>query len=46
MFGDFDNAKEMVDRAVALNPNSALWLEWEQRGWTYEYLGKFRGGAN
>ena len=38
MFGDVEKAKEMVDRAVALNPNSSL--AWEQRGWTYEYSGK------
>jgi adenylate cyclase len=31
--GDFDTAREMVDRAVALNPNSAS--VWGQRGWTY-----------
>ena len=24
LYGDFDAAREMVDRAVALNPNSAL----------------------
>jgi len=36
--GDFDNAKDMVDRAVALNPNSSL--AWEQRGWAYEYAGQ------
>jgi adenylate cyclase len=35
MSGDFDTAREMVDRAVALNPNSAL--AWEQRGWTCAY---------
>ena len=29
--GDFDTAKEMVDRAVALNPNS--FRAWEERGW-------------
>jgi adenylate cyclase len=38
MFGDPDGGKEMVDRAVALNPNSAV--AWEQRGWTYEYAGE------
>jgi adenylate cyclase len=32
--GDFDTAREMVDRAVAYNPNAAL--AWEQRGWTYQ----------
>src|SRR5260370_2019463 len=31
--GDFDTAREMVDRAVALNPNSLR--AWEQRGSTY-----------
>ena len=30
--GDFDTAREMVDRAVALNPNSLR--AWERRGWT------------
>ena len=35
---DFEAAKEMVDRAVSLNPNSAL--AWEQRGWAYEYAGE------
>src|SRR5256714_2372094 len=31
--GDFETAKGMVDRAVALNPNSNyVWLD---RGWTY-----------
>ena len=35
MSGDFDTAREMVDRAVALNPNSAL--AWEQRGWACAY---------
>ena len=33
LFGDFDTGREMVDRAVAFNPNLAL--AWEQRGWTY-----------
>ena len=36
--GDFDTAREMVDRAVALNPNSAF--AWEQRGWTYVIAGQ------
>jgi adenylate cyclase len=31
--GDFETAMEMVDRAVALNPNSNH--VWQQRGWTY-----------
>jgi adenylate cyclase len=35
MSGDFDTAREMVDRSVALNPNSAL--AWEQRGWACAY---------
>jgi adenylate cyclase len=30
---DYDTGREMVDRAVALNPNSSR--VWEQRGWTY-----------
>jgi len=36
--GDFDTAREMVDRAVALNPNSfsARLL----RGWTYQIAGQ------
>jgi len=37
-FNDYDTAREMVDRAVALNPNAAL--AWEQRGWTYERAGQ------
>ena len=36
--GDFDTAREMVDRAVALNPNSSR--AWEQRGWTYLIAGQ------
>jgi DNA-binding winged helix-turn-helix (wHTH) protein len=36
--GDFDTAREMADRAVALNPNSLS--AWEQRGWTYIILGQ------
>src|SRR3984885_12336463 len=36
--GDFDTAREMADRAVALNPNSLS--AWEQRGWTYVILGQ------
>src|ERR1700730_4779910 len=36
--GDLDAAKEMVDRAVALNPNSAL--VWDQRGYLYQGLGQ------
>ena len=36
--GDFDTAREMVDRAVAFNPNSAF--AWEQRGWTYRIAGQ------
>jgi DNA-binding winged helix-turn-helix (wHTH) protein len=36
--GDFDTAREMVDRAVALNPNSLC--AWEQRGWTYVIAGQ------
>jgi adenylate cyclase len=31
---DYDTAREMVDRAVALNPNAAF--SWGQRGWTYQ----------
>jgi adenylate cyclase len=36
--GDFDTAREMVDRAVALNPNS--FRAWEERGWTYLVTGQ------
>ncbi|MFK4525733.1 DNA-binding winged helix-turn-helix (wHTH) protein/predicted Zn-dependent protease [Bradyrhizobium japonicum] len=36
--GDFETAREMVDRAVALNPNSLR--AWEQRGWTYVVAGQ------
>jgi DNA-binding winged helix-turn-helix (wHTH) protein/predicted Zn-dependent protease len=36
--GDFDTAREMVDRAVALIPNSLR--AWEQRGWTYVLAGQ------
>src|SRR5713101_3056650 len=36
--GDFDTAREMVDRAVALNPDSLR--AWEQRGWTYAIAGQ------
>jgi DNA-binding winged helix-turn-helix (wHTH) protein len=36
--GDFDTAREMVNRAVALNPNSLR--AWEQRGWTYVVAGQ------
>jgi adenylate cyclase len=38
VIGDFETAKEMVDRAVALNPNSNyVWLD---RGWTYLSAGE------
>ena len=36
--GDFDGAREMVDRAVALNPNSLR--AWELRGWAYVIAGQ------
>ncbi|HWZ37516.1 MAG TPA: tetratricopeptide repeat protein [Bradyrhizobium sp.] len=36
--GDFDTAREMVDRAVALNPNTTV--AWSQRGWTYLIAGQ------
>ena len=36
--GDFDAAREKVDRAVALNSNSLH--AWEQRGWTYVIAGQ------
>jgi TolB-like protein len=35
---DYDTAREMGDRAVALNANSAF--AWEQRGFTYELAGQ------
>ena len=35
---DFDTAVEMVDRAVALNPNS--FRAWEERGWTHLTMGQ------
>jgi adenylate cyclase len=35
---DYDTAREMVDRAVALNANSAF--AWELRGFTYETAGQ------
>jgi adenylate cyclase len=35
---DYDTAKEMVDRAVALNPNAAF--VWGERGWTYLLAGQ------
>ena len=38
MSGDFDTAREMVDHAVAFNPNSCF--AWEQRGWTYQIAGQ------
>lgn len=36
--GDFDVATEMLDRAVAFNPN--VFLAWDQRGWTYQIAGQ------
>jgi TolB-like protein len=36
--GDFDTAREMVDRAVALNPNSSR--VWDERGWAYLMAGQ------
>jgi adenylate cyclase len=35
--GDFDTAREMVDRAIASNPNAAF--AWSTRGWTYQRAG-------
>jgi adenylate cyclase len=35
---DCDTAREMVDRAVALNANSAF--AWEYRAWTYQLAGQ------
>jgi adenylate cyclase len=37
--GDLDTAREMVDRAVASNANSAF--AWENRGWTYQIAGQY-----
>jgi adenylate cyclase len=37
-FNDYDTAREMVDRAVALNPNTGM--AWELRGWTYQRAGR------
>jgi adenylate cyclase len=36
---DLDTAREMVDRAVASNPNSAF--AWNNRGWTYQMVGQY-----
>jgi adenylate cyclase len=36
--GDFDTAREMVDRAVAVDPNALI--AWEHRGWTYQHAGQ------
>ena len=36
--GDFDTAREMVDRAVAFNPNASI--AWGDRGWTYLIAGQ------
>jgi adenylate cyclase len=41
--GDFDTAREMVDRAVALNPNAAY--GWAHRGWTYLLAGQPEEGV-
>jgi adenylate cyclase len=38
LFNDYDTAREMVDRAVTFNPNSAF--AWEMRGWTYQRAGQ------
>ena len=38
MYGDFDAAIEMVDRAAALNPNAAN--VWDNRSWVYQYAGR------
>jgi adenylate cyclase len=35
--GDFETAREMVDRAIASNPNAAF--AWSARGWTYRLAG-------
>jgi adenylate cyclase len=36
--GDFETGREMVDRSVALNPNSPR--AWDRRGWTYVFAGQ------
>jgi adenylate cyclase len=36
--GDFDTGKELVDRAVAFNPNASI--AWGDRGWTYLVAGE------
>jgi adenylate cyclase len=36
--GECDTARDMVDRAVALNPNSDL--AWQERGFTYQLAGQ------
>jgi adenylate cyclase len=38
MIGDYENSIKMVDRAVALNPNS-YWL-WLDKGWVYHTAGE------
>jgi adenylate cyclase len=38
LMGDYEAASQMVDRAVALNPNSVS--AWTQRGWVYRYMGE------
>jgi TolB-like protein/Flp pilus assembly protein TadD len=35
---DYDTAREIADRAVALNPNAAF--AWGERGWTYQLAGQ------
>jgi adenylate cyclase len=35
---DYEVAADLVDRAVALNPNSAR--SWSYRGWTYRYMAR------
>jgi adenylate cyclase len=37
MIGDSESGIEMVDRAVALNPNS--YIAWQNRGWVYKIAG-------
>ena len=38
LFRDYDTAREMVDRAVAFNPNASI--AWGDRGWTYLTAGQ------
>ena len=41
---DYETAKDMVDRAVMINPNSAF--AWTQRGWAYRYMKRIDEALN